>query len=325
MRPSPTPLTAERRVSVVIPARDEASRIAETVRRAFDQDVEGVEIEVIVVDDGSTDETFEIAREAGAHVIQVEAALAGRPGSARNRGAELAQGDPIIFLDADCTPVTEWMRRILAAHDRGADVVGGSLAIRPDLPASARCDYYCGSYLVHPGRPSGWVRHHPPPNISVRRAAFEATQRFSEGPPYTMVNEERIWQGELLRAGGKIFFEPQAVAYHENRPGLLNLVRRSYRWGYSSIACKAETGATRFPWLFRYPIVAVIGSIPMALAHSEYALFHWVRAGVFEPLWMAPGILLAHLSYGIGATAGGIRWLRARKRGAVDDLYPGWW
>jgi hypothetical protein len=140
-----------------------------------------------------------------------------------------------------------------------------------------------------------------------------------------MCNEERVWQGDLLRAGGRIYFEPRAVAYHENRPGLLNLLRRSYRWGYSSIACKAETGATRLPWLFRYPIVAVACSIPMALAHTAYALFNWVRAGVLEPLWMFPGILLAHLSYGAGATAGGIRWLRSRRHGAVDDLSPRWW
>lgn len=299
--------------------------MAAAVRGALAQDVDGIDIEVIVVDDGSTDRTGEVAREAGARVARIDALLSGRPGAARNRGAELAQGDPIVFLDADCTPAREWLRMILAAHELGADAVGGSLALLPGLPASARCDYYCGSYVVHPGRPAGWVRHHPPPNVSVRRAAFEATQGFSEGPPYTICNEERVWQGALLRAGGRIYFEPRAVAYHENRPGLLNLLRRSYRWGYSSIACKAETGATRLPWLFYYPVVAVVASVPMAFAHTAYALLNWVRAGVFEPLWMLPGILLAHLSYAVGATAGGIRWLRSRRHGSVDDLRPRWW
>jgi glycosyltransferase involved in cell wall biosynthesis len=318
-------LTNGRLVSVVIPARDAESHVAATVRGVLEQDVEAVAVEVWVVDDGSVDRTGEAAREAGARVLRIDAPLAGRPGAARNRGAECARGDPVVFLDADCTPANDWLRMILEAHDNGAEVVGGSLAPQPGLPASARCDYYCGSYLIHPGRPAGWVRHHPPPNLSVRRATFAATRGFSEEPPFATCNEERVWQGELRRAGQQIYFEPRAVVYHANRPGLFNLLRRSYRWGYTSIPGKADTQATRLPWLFRYPVIAVAGSIPLALGHTAYALVNWLRAGVFEPLWMLPGMLLAHLSYAVGATVGGIRWLSGRSAGGVEDLRPRWW
>lgn len=115
-------------VSVVIPAHNETSSIGATVRRVLEQ---AVEVEVIVVDDASTDATAEEARAAGARVLRLE--NGGNPAAARNRGAEASIGDPIVFLDADCTPDAGWLAAILAAHERGAAVVGGSL----DLPPGA--------------------------------------------------------------------------------------------------------------------------------------------------------------------------------------------
>ena len=113
------------------------------------------------------------------------------------------------------------------------------------LSTSARLDYYCGWYHVHPRRPPRHVPNHPPGNLSVRRSAFAATCGFSEREPLAYAHEELEWQAELQRNGGKIYFEPRAVAYHWNRPGFGNLLRRNYRWAYSSIEGKAESGAAR--------------------------------------------------------------------------------
>ncbi len=299
-------------ISIVIPARNEAQRIQEVLSAALRQSSGGATIEVILVDDGSSDATASLARSAGVQVIEMrEPGQAGNPAAARNRGARASKGDPIVFLDADCVVADGWLEALLAAHDKGSTIVGGSLALPPGLPASARCDYYCGWYLVHPGAKAGWVPHHPPPNLSVRREPFFTTAGYSEQPPLDYTNEERLWQGDLRAQGHKIYFEPRALAYHFNRPGLANLLRRHYRWGYTAVETKSRSGSARFAWLYRYPWLLILCGPLLVLAHTGFILACWIRAAVFEPLWMSPAILASRVTYVAGMTIGALRWMRA--------------
>ncbi len=310
-----------RRISVIIPAHNEASFIPRVVQAVLAQRSPATELEVIVVDDASTDDTAEAARAAGARVITL-AGRGGNPAAARNRGAEASTGDPLVFLDADCIPRPGWLAAILAAHDRGATIVGGAIDLPPGLPASARCDYYCGWYLVHSRRPAGEVPHHPPPNLSVRRAPFLSTSGFTERQPFSYTNEEREWQAELQRAGHRIYFEPQAVVLHYNRPGFANLLRRNYRWAYTAIESKSHTGAARFAWIYRYPRLLIAASFPLAFLHTGFILGCWGRAGKWEPVLMAPMVLASRLAYAAGMAAGGLQWLR--RRGAAALYHPRW-
>jgi glycosyltransferase involved in cell wall biosynthesis len=109
------------RWSAVIPARNEAAAIDEVVRGCFAQpDV----LEVIVVDDASSDETATRAREAGAMVIRGE-----RPqgkGAAMRLGMTHARGDVLVLLDGDGQDPPHEIPRLLAALDEGAELVIGS-------------------------------------------------------------------------------------------------------------------------------------------------------------------------------------------------------
>jgi glycosyltransferase involved in cell wall biosynthesis len=301
-------------VSVVIPARNEAGLIGDVLRSVQCQSVPATDVEIIVVDDGSTDDTVARARAAGVQVIEArQPGEAGNPAAARNRGAAASRGDPIVFLDADCVVADGWLAAILAAHGRGATIVGGALALPPGLPISARCDYYCGWYLIHPRARGGWVPHHPPPNLSVRRGPFLSTGGFSTQPPLDYTNEERLWEGQLRALGHRIYFEPRAVASHHNRPGFRNLLRRHYRWGYTAVEAKSQSGAARLAWLYRYPWLLVVASPALVLAHTTLILLCWVRAGVFEPLWMSPAILASRVTYVAGLCTGALRWLKAKQ------------
>jgi glycosyltransferase involved in cell wall biosynthesis len=310
-------------VSVVIPAFNEEANIGRVIRSVVGQCPTGSKLEVIVVDDGSTDGTADAAGAAGARVIRVmKNGSSGNPGAARNRGAASSIGDPLIFLDADCIVEKGWLDAILSAHGRGAIVVGGSLGMPDGLSFTARCDYYCGWYLVHPTRRAGVVPHHPPPNLSVRRDAFLKTSGFSDRPPMDYTNEERVWQSELRGEGHRIYFEPKAVAFHYNRPGLGNLLRRNYRWGYTAIESKSQTGAARIAWLYRYPTFLIAASPLLAVAHTLYILGCWVRAGRFEPVVMLPVLFLSRFAYAIGMAMGGIQWIRYR-RSPLTGRRPG--
>jgi glycosyltransferase involved in cell wall biosynthesis len=307
----PASAEAERTVSVVIPARNEGRSITPLVHTILQQAPAGWAVDVIVVDDGSADDTAERARTAGARVLELgNRPGGGNPAAARNRGALAAVGDPLVFLDADCLPAAGWLARLLAGHESGAAVVGGALDLPDGLSPMARCDYYCGWYHVHSRRPAGDVPNHPPGNVSVRREEFARTPGFTEQQPVAYAHEELAWQAEIRRRGGRLLFDPRAIVYHYNRPGFRNLLRRNYRWGFSAIESKAATGAARLAWVYRYPALLVAASLPLALLSTGYIVGCWLRAGALEPLLMLPYVLAARLAYSAGLVAGGLRWMR---------------
>jgi glycosyltransferase involved in cell wall biosynthesis len=121
------PEDVQPRVSVVIPCLDEAETIGEVVTRARAVlDEEGLAGEVIVVDNGSTDGSGDIARAAGA--IVVDEPRRGY-GSAYLAGLAVARGDYIVMLDADLTYDVRELPRFVAELDDGAQfVVGNRLA-----------------------------------------------------------------------------------------------------------------------------------------------------------------------------------------------------
>jgi glycosyltransferase involved in cell wall biosynthesis len=113
-------------ISFVIPAYNEEALLGatlEAVRRSAD--ATAAPYEVIVVDDGSTDRTAEIARIGGARVVSVNLR---QIGAARNAGAKVATGDLLVFVDADTLITPEVLRKAVAAVEGGA--VGGGSAAR---------------------------------------------------------------------------------------------------------------------------------------------------------------------------------------------------
>ena len=304
-----------RLVSIVIPARNEETNVGKAIRSILAQRSQDSELEVIVVDDNSTDRTVQKAKDAGARVLPLgDETKGGNPAIARNKGASISRGDPIVFLDCDCIPDIGWLYELLSSHRKGAAVVGGSLALPPDITATARCDYYCGWYHVHPKRRGGIVAHHPPCNLSVRRASFESTQGFFEQPPVAYSHEELAWQAELKKSGETILFNPMAKVYHYNRPGLGNLFRRNYRWGYGAIESKTDLKITRFSFIYHFPYLLVAMTLPLGILSAFYVIACWLKAGKMEVLIMWPVIFAARMAYAVGMMVGGIRWLHRRDK-----------
>jgi glycosyltransferase involved in cell wall biosynthesis len=109
---------------VVIPCLNEAGNIAECVRRAKTVlDESGIDGEVVVVDNGSEDGSGEIARSAGARVI--DEPVRGY-GQAYQAGFDAAEGDYVVMIDADLTYDFEEIPRFVEELDAGADLVMGN-------------------------------------------------------------------------------------------------------------------------------------------------------------------------------------------------------
>ena len=113
-----------RRVSVIIPARNEAGRLPRLLAALSSQARPADE--VFVVDDDSADETAAIAAAGGAHVVAAPPLPDGWTGKtwACWTGAGHATGDVLVFLDADTEPAPELLARLVAAVERGGDRPG---------------------------------------------------------------------------------------------------------------------------------------------------------------------------------------------------------
>ena len=123
--------------SLIIPAWNESAFIAQTLEKLTVVIVEaerhgGHRAELIVVDNNSTDNTAEIASSLGATVVFEPVNQIAR---ARNRGAEAASGDVLIFMDADTTCSEKLLNHVLARLATGS-VVGGGSTIAPDKPVA---------------------------------------------------------------------------------------------------------------------------------------------------------------------------------------------
>src|SRR5437588_11664976 len=114
--------------SVIVPEHKAALTLALTLDALATQDFEG-EFEVIVVDDGSTDETAAIAQSA-AGATRLLAQPHSGPAVARNRGVEAAEAPVLAFCDADVFPATGWLRAGLGTLEH-ADLVQGKVLPDP--------------------------------------------------------------------------------------------------------------------------------------------------------------------------------------------------
>lgn len=305
-------VSKSQKVSIIIPARYAINTIGQTIQSALNA-TNHHNIEIIIVNDGLHKATSQLAFKYPVKVIKGN----GRgPAAARNIGVRSSSGEILIFLDADCRVLPGWLSAHLEANNRygGLLAVGGSICLEPSALFWARCDHYCSWYNVNPYKESTWVPNHPAANLSVSRSTFQHIGFFKEGLPIAGVHEETEWEGRLLCLGGRIRFEPRAAVWHVDRNSFNTYMKHNYRWGYNSIEIKSRSDVSRFPWIYKKPILLIAGFLPFAVVFTVYTIICWLKVGKIEPLFMSPFIALGRLAYASGMAIGGIRAIHMRKK-----------
>ncbi|MGD8531401.1 MAG: glycosyltransferase [Syntrophobacterales bacterium] len=215
------------KVSVVIPAYNAESTIGQAVEQSFAQARQPLEIEVIVVDDGSKDDTAKVAESAGATVIRQENA---GPAAARNRGWESATGQVICFTDSDCIPVADWLENLLDGFNESqVGAVAGSYEIANTNSWLAR--WVHREIVERHRKMPGFIRAFGSYNLAIPRYVLRATGGFN--PTYRQASgEDNDFSYRIIKEGWRIAFRPQAKVAHYHPEKVWKYLLEQYRHGF---------------------------------------------------------------------------------------------
>jgi len=227
-------------VSIVVCTRNRAADLRETLLSLAQVDrPDGVPLEILVIDNGSTDGTQAMLKELDVEGLRTVVEPIAGVARARNAGIQNAQGDPVIFIDDDLRFPKDWLIALLDEFEKGADALAGALRLAPHLERpwmTAKHREMLGSTELY--EQSGNVGLHGG-TMAFRRYVFDKVPAFDNelGVGALGSNEELLFADQLLEAGFKIGKSAASPAEHHCSLSLIrheNLVRRAYNMGRSA-------------------------------------------------------------------------------------------
>ena len=280
-------------VSVIMRSFNEAWAIGGTIQQLFAQDFAG-EIELIVIDSGSTDGSLEIINNAKpAQLIQIPLGSY-VPGVVLNQGARAATHDWLIYLNGDATPVGKnWLTNLLAPCLRDPDFGAGfSCQIpRPDCTAVFAHDY---DRCFGPNRESKDWEHFFSMVSSITHRSVLAQIPIREDLQYA---EDDEWSRRLVANGRNILYAMDSVVMHSHNYTL----RQSYRRTFGEAKTMAAISAQR----------------PQEVNYHAFVLLGWLKDLLSDVKWCGKHHRLSELP-----AAAAVR--LARRLGRHDGYHAGW-
>ncbi len=273
---------AQSRVSVLIPAKDEAAVIEDTVRSVLAAASWADVAEIVVIDDGSTDGTSDVVRAIGDARVRLLTNPVNRgKAHALNDGLAATTAPVVVTLDADTRLAEDALVRISTAfQDPSVAAVAGNVKVanREGWLGAMQSVEYVGALNIDrrgqaalgcvttvPGALGAWRRDAVPNGFSDRTLAEDTDATLAVG-----------------LAGGRILYAADAVAFTVTPHTVMGLYRQRLRWLHGNLQC-----------LFRHLLSWPGRSVPYALVGLPD--FAWRHVGAF----LAVPISLAWLPQGV--------------------------
>ncbi|MGH2536265.1 MAG: glycosyltransferase, partial [Candidatus Promineifilaceae bacterium] len=213
-------------MSVVVPAHNAAATLAECLAALAQQSFKGHLYEVIVVDDGSSDCTADIAANCKVRLLRQPHLGAS---AARNAGIAAATGELICFTDADCAPRPDWVEQLIAPLERPE--VSGCKGIYATRQPERIARFVQLEYEDKYDRlsQSEYINFIDTYSAAYRRAVLVANNGFDEQVQFA---EDQELSFRLTARGYKLVFQPAAVVHHRHVDSLAAYLRKKLMIGY---------------------------------------------------------------------------------------------
>jgi glycosyltransferase involved in cell wall biosynthesis len=277
--------------SVIIPARNESANIARCIRSVVDSAGDHHELEILVVDNGSIDNTREIAEQEGAEVIvDTTANISGL----RNIGVRRSAHEIVAFIDADCEACPGWLEnaeRIL--QDNSVGIVGDYYRLPP---SPGWIETVLFSNIPRYRREVSYLSGG---NMVMRRETFLQVNGFDES---TITGEDYVLCLRMKNAGYRIMADPDvSVIHHGNARTLSGYFKREVWCGLGMLDLVRYDKIT-LPFIW-----SILNSLLLI-----FILFNLTIGALHQAL---PFILVLAL------LPGGAVVLKSMKSGAFDNLF----
>jgi rhamnosyltransferase len=224
-------------ISVLIPVKDGGPDLVRCLEAIAAQKIED-EVEVVVVDSGSSDGSADLARELGAEVHEIPAGEFVH-GATRNLAARLSSGNVLVFTTQDAVPANDqWLARLVGALE-GDNIVGAYGRQLPHEDATPPEQFFLDFMYGDTARIQrlGGIEDlsfeqtlFSNVNSAIPRSVWEANPFRDD----VTMSEDQEWSRRMLLAGHTIVYEPEAAVRHSHAYTLRGAFRRFYASGASA-------------------------------------------------------------------------------------------
>lgn len=252
-------MNSKKIASVIIPAFNEEKHIKNTLQALM----LNKNLEIIVVDNGSTDQTAEIASQHGVEVIDFPS---GTIAAVRNRGVKASTCDILVFIDADIRVAADWHEKLTAVihklHESPLMVTGS----RYQSTEKNNCLHkYWFSQLTGYSAPYINSGH-----LITTRQLFDKIQGFSEN---LETAEDYDFCMKATDAGAVIYNDPELVAMHDGYPeSIVGFIQRERWHGRQDVESWQLFLDSKIAWLASLNLVLLLMAVVATLAGAFLAL-----------------------------------------------------
>lgn len=227
--------------SVIVPSYNRQDEIRELLESFRNLQFPAERLELIIADDGSTDQTRRIVESFRPRLpfpLHFYHQQNQGPGAARNMGMAKAAGDFFIFIDSDCTVAPDWLTQIdLALHREQADAFGGRDSYRDDFPPLLKAINYSMTSFITTGGLRGrkgkkLAKFYPRSfNMGLSRALYQKIGGFGG----LRHGQDIEYSNRIIRSGAKVIYIHHAVVYHKRRTSIRKFFRQVFNWGVARV------------------------------------------------------------------------------------------
>ena len=228
-------------ISIITPTYNRADELEFLINSISNQTIDLSNIELIISDDGSDDDTESVIRswkeKVDFNILYINQKNKG-PGAARNHGLENSSGDLIFFIDSDCEAHNTWIEIIIKEYNQNEfDACGGPDGAKNDFTLLQKAiDFSMTSFLT-----TGGIRGHNQRmiakfyprthNMCITKEVYDSIGGFGS----LRHGQDIEFSNRIKKAGFKIRFIKDALVYHRRRTSLKQFVKQVFNWGVARV------------------------------------------------------------------------------------------